>query len=171
MQGLSRLLRLEQKSRLSKVPRSGHILVHKYGRRVSVAPEALAAAEAAADSDYSSIYLPKHLGPRSCVAYFAGQAANNEVTGDPLRVVWDSNWSHSPYFNGLQALPSGPVQYNILDATPLLVQYPNLNLGIPLELTWVTENPGRQGRLTGSFHPLEGVDWTQQAYARCACCL
>lgn len=54
----------------------------------------------------------------------------------------------------------------VLDATTLLAKYLKLKLGIPVQIEWVTENPGQQGRLTGSFHPLEGGDWTKQAYAR-----
>ena len=164
-QGLSRLLRLEQKSCLSKTPRCGHIVVpHTRSSRRHIAAMADAGLAATqTDCDYSSLYLPKHLTPRECIFYLADRASKLRA-GTPQKVVWD--WM----YYGRYAREIWDNKY-VLDATPLLAEYPNLNLGIPLELTWVTENPGRQGRLTGSFHPLEGVDWTQQAYARCACCL
>jgi hypothetical protein len=55
---------------------------------------------------------------------------------------------------------------HIIDARPLLLLYPGTRFGVPLRLDecWMTVNPGRQGKLTGSFQPLQDVDWTAQAY-------
>jgi hypothetical protein len=71
-------------------------------------------------------------------------------------------WTPGP--NSPDADPDSP-NY-VLQAALLLDKYPDYRLGIPMEVEWMVENPGQQGRLTGSFHPLEGGDWTQQAYAR-----
>lgn len=48
---------------------------------------------------------------------------------------------------------------------PNVQQRQRVRLSIPARLQWLTVNPGRQGKLTGSFHTLEGAGWTQQAYA------
>lgn len=86
-----------------------------------------------------------------------------------LLQVWSWGWPPGPSSAG--ADPNEP-NY-VLHTAPLLIKYPNLTLELPQEVEWMMENPGQQGRLTGSFHPLEGTDWTQQAYARWAsmCCL
>jgi hypothetical protein len=53
-----------------------------------------------------------------------------------------------------------------VDAQLLQQRYAGMLLGVPerLDDCWMTVNPGQQGKLTGSFQPLQDVDWTAQAY-------
>jgi hypothetical protein len=62
------------------------------------------------------------------------------------------------------------VDNSIVNAQPLQARYAGMRLGVPLQLDdcWMTVNPGRQGKLTGSFQPLQDVDWTAQAYGNAA---
>jgi hypothetical protein len=76
--------------------------------------------------------------------------------------VWVEDWPAGP--SSPEADADNP--NHVLHAGQLLAEDPRLVLGIPVELEWLTDNPGQQGRLTGSFHPLDGADWTNQAYAR-----
>jgi hypothetical protein len=69
------------------------------------------------------------------------------------------------------ALPSlEHADNSIVDAQMLLLLYPGMQLGVPARLVdcWMTVNPGKQGKLTGSFQPLQDVDWTAQAYGTAA---
>lgn len=86
-----------------------------------------------------------------------------------------------PRLSNLPHLPARSREY-VFDARPLvdgswrvwgLPERRRVQLAIPPLLTWLTTSPGRQGKLTGSFHPVDeegaDVEWTAQAYAHVVC--
>lgn len=99
-------------------------------------------------SDYSGALLPKRLDPDDLKEYLRLRAKDERRAGRPSVLVWEDYYHVE----------------SVLDASGLLAQYPNMQLAIPVKLQWLIENPGRQGRLTGSFQPIDGQDWTRQAY-------
>jgi hypothetical protein len=102
--------------------------------------------------DYSSLHLPKHLNAMELRMHLAYSAKRLQRAGKHLCMVWQDHTG------------SGEGDY-VFNAKPLIERYPGLQLGIPLQLKWMTKNPGQQGKLTGSFKPLDGENWTTQAYA------
>jgi hypothetical protein len=102
--------------------------------------------------DYSSGHLPKHLNAMQLRMHLACSAKRLRRAGKQLCMVWQNHTGE------------GEGDY-VFNARPLMGKYPGLQLSIPLQLKWMTKNPGQQGKLTGSFRPLDGENWTTQAYA------